>query len=91
MARKAREKIPFGTYLIEQSCMDDQFLFESDADRRKFLERTFDWNKLHDLEDDLAEYEYLPTHKKILQPPQKIVFQIAQTEPALVEDYEPRM
>jgi len=38
MARKAREKIPFGTYLIEQSCMDDQFLFESDADRRKFLE-----------------------------------------------------
>jgi REP element-mobilizing transposase RayT len=38
MARKAREKVPFGTYLIEQSCIEDKSIFESDADRHKFLE-----------------------------------------------------
>lgn len=38
MARAAREKIPYGTYLIKQSCTDDKNLFESDADRHKFLD-----------------------------------------------------
>ncbi len=38
MARRAREKIPFGTYLIEQFCAKDKLLFESDIDRRIFLE-----------------------------------------------------
>ena len=41
VARKAREKIPFGTYLIEQSCIEGNSLFESDADRQEFLEVLF--------------------------------------------------
>ena len=42
MARKAREKIPFGTYLVEQFCIDGKVLFESDTDRRIFLEICFE-------------------------------------------------
>ncbi|HKL09815.1 MAG TPA: hypothetical protein VJ990_00120 [Clostridia bacterium] len=38
MARKAREKIPFGTYLVQQFCIENKVLFESDMDRRIFLE-----------------------------------------------------
>ncbi|MBK5251738.1 MAG: transposase [Peptostreptococcaceae bacterium] len=38
MARKAREKVPFGTYLVQQSCVEGKNIFDSDTDRHNFLE-----------------------------------------------------
>ena len=38
MPRKAREKVPFGTYYISQSCISEKKIFESDNDREKFIE-----------------------------------------------------
>ncbi len=35
--RKAREKIHFGTYLIQQTCIPEKKIFESDMDREEFL------------------------------------------------------
>ncbi|MBN2260048.1 MAG: transposase [Clostridiales bacterium] len=37
MPRKAREKIPFGTYLIIQSCIPDKKIFEDELDREEFI------------------------------------------------------
>ena len=37
MPRKAREKMNFGTYLIQQTCILDKKIFESDDDREEFL------------------------------------------------------
>ncbi len=37
MPRKAREKVPFGTYYITQSCISEKQLFLSDEDRKRFL------------------------------------------------------
>jgi REP element-mobilizing transposase RayT len=38
MPRKAREKIPYGTYLIQQSCAEEKVIFESDTNRQEFLQ-----------------------------------------------------
>lgn len=38
MPRKAREKAPFGTYYIEQSCILEKKIFKSDNDRKNFIE-----------------------------------------------------
>jgi REP element-mobilizing transposase RayT len=37
MARKAREKVPFGTYYITQSCSEHEQIFHDDRDRDTFL------------------------------------------------------
>ncbi len=38
MPRMAREKIPFGTYLISQSCISEKKIFETIDDRKRFIE-----------------------------------------------------
>ena len=38
MPRMAREKIPFGTYLISQTCTSEKKIFETIDDRKMFIE-----------------------------------------------------
>lgn len=38
MPRKAREKVPYGTYYITQSCVSEKQLFSGEDDRQRFIE-----------------------------------------------------
>lgn len=42
MPRKAREKVPFGTYYITQSCISEKELFTGLEDRQRFLDILMD-------------------------------------------------